>query len=121
MRAKLGFAALVECVRSAAGRLRLPRVLIPDVPSSQIGVDTSGGATVPGECQVFLRRLHERRVCVALRVWCLREAHASAHALFDFRAYWDADMCAGTQPYVMDRLKYNPTSGYMDLSEAGTC
>ena len=25
------------------------------------------------------------------------------------------------QPYVMDRTKYNPTTGHMDLSAAGDC
>ena len=29
--------------------------------------------------------------------------------------------CAGVQPYVMDRSKYNPSNGHMDLSEGGDC
>jgi len=29
--------------------------------------------------------------------------------------------CARVQPYVMDRAKYNPTTGHMDLSAAGDC
>ncbi|MGB1607606.1 MAG: hypothetical protein ACPIOQ_83540 [Promethearchaeia archaeon] len=30
--------------------------------------------------------------------------------------------CAGVQPYVMDKSKYNPSgNGHMDLSAAGDC